>query len=194
MHLWIRGNNRLPCFVAEKDRHVYLKILADESRARSCDVHNYVLMSNNVHLLVTARELGATSRFMQVLNRRYCRYFNEEHGRTGTLWEGRFQSSLVMTEHYFFVLMRYIELNPVRAGIVAAPEEYRWSSHRENSSGAPSRFVTPHPLYLGIGRCESSRREAYRRLFDKPIEEETLARIRRCTARGDPLEPDDCGV
>lgn len=194
MHLWIRGNNRQPCFFTDKDRHVYLKALGEESRLRDCDVHGYVLMTNHIHLLATARAPGAISRFMQTLNRRYCHYVNAEHGRTGTLWEGRFNSSLVVTEHYFFVLMPYIELNPVRAGMVARPEDYRWSSHGENASGAPSRIVTPHPLYLELGRCEGSRRDAYLRLFERPVEEDTLAKVRRCINRGNPLAPDDSGV
>jgi len=194
MHLWIRGNNKQPCFFADKDRHVYLRCLVEEARARSCDIHTYVLMSNHVHLLASARGPGAISRFMQTLNRRYCRYVNEEHHRTGTLWEGRFNSSLVKTEHYFFTLMRYIESNPVRAGMVARAGDYRWSSHHENASGAPSQVVTPHRLYLELGRCESSRREAYLRLFDTPVDDDTLDKIRKCINRGDPLEPVDCGV
>jgi putative transposase len=194
MHLWIRGNNRQPCFLADKDRHVYLKCLVEEARSRECDVHNFVLMSNHVHLLATARRAGSISRFMQTLNRRYCRYVNEEHHRTGTLWEGRFNSSLVVTEHYFFTLMRYIELNPVRAGMVVRPGDYRWSSHRENASGAPSQFVTPHRLYLELGRCEASRREAYFRLFDAPLDDDTLETIRKCINRGGPLQPDGSGV
>jgi len=194
MHLWIRGNNKQPCFFADKDRHVYLKCMVEEAMARRCDVHNFVLMTNHVHMLASARVPGAISRFMQVLNRRYCRYVNEEHGRTGTLWERRFNSSLVMTEHYFFTLARYIEQNPVRAGMVARPEEYAWSSHRENACGAPSRTVTPHPAYLELGRCEASRRAAYLRLFDRPVDEDALSKIRKSICRGDPLAPDDSGV
>jgi putative transposase len=100
----------------------------------------------------------------------------------------------VVTEYYFFTLMRYIELNPVRAGMVALPGDYRWSSHRENASGAPSQFVTPHRLYLELGRCTASRREAYLRLFDTPVDDDALRKIRGCINRSDLIQPDDLGV
>ena len=150
-HLIVRGNNRLPCFIDDRDRNLYLSYLQEYSLANGCEIHAYVLMTNHVHLLATGREAMGVSRFMQVLNRRYARYFNKAHERTGTLYEGRFRSSLIQTERNFFAVMRYIELNPVRAGMVATPGEYRWSSHRENVGGAPRGLVTPHPLYDQLG-------------------------------------------
>ena len=114
-------------------------------------MHAYVLMTNHVHLLVTGREPRSISRFMQQLNRRYSRYFNKAHERTGTLYEGRFGSSHIESERYFFTVMRYIEINPVRAGMVRHPGDYPWSSHRQNACGAPNGLLTPHPLFIGLG-------------------------------------------
>jgi putative transposase len=178
-HVWIRGNNRLPCFFTDKDRHVYLGYVKEESAERSCDVHAYVLMTNHVHLLVTGRKEGALSRFMQLLNRRYCRYVNQAHERTGTLYEGRFNSSQVLTDHYFLALMRYIELNPVRAAMVPSPGDYRWSSHAQNATGSPAGFLVEHPVYTALGSNRFERSVAYRHLFDVALDEPTLARIRR---------------
>jgi len=177
-HLWVRGNNRQPCFVEDKDRFVYLDYLQESLVASKTEVHAYVLMTNHVHLLATGREPNSVSRFMQQLNRRYARYFNKAHSRTGTLYEGRYRSSLIETDRYFFTAMRYIECNPVEAGMVGHPEEYPWSSFRQNSCGSPGGVITPHPLYDGLGQCPADRRCAYRRLFELPEDAEALKAIR----------------
>ena len=117
---------------------------------------------------------------MQALGGRYVRYFNDRYERTGTLWEGRFRSSLVDSEHYFLVCSRYIENNPVRAGIVARAEEYRWSSHRCNAHGRRDALVTPHSIYLSLGDAVSRRRH-YRELFADPLSANTLHSIRQAT-------------
>jgi putative transposase len=177
-HLWVRGNNRLPCFLEDDDRLVYLNYLGESCVGSSTDLHAFVLMTNHVHLLATGREPGSISRFMQQLNRRYSRFFNKAHGRTGTLYERRFGSSHIQTEPYFFTTMRYIESNPVRAGMVLHPRDYQWSSYRQNASGLPNGLLTPHPLYGCLGRDVESRAQAYRALFDLPEDEETLKVIR----------------
>jgi putative transposase len=187
-HLVVRGNNRLPCFFNDQDRRVYLGYLGEYAVAQACEIHAYVLMTNHVHLLATAREAGAMSRFMQVLNRRYSRYANKAHGRTGTLYEGRFRSCLIETERYFLAVMRYIELNPVRAGMVAHPSEYQWSSYLWNSSGAPAGFLTPHPVYLGLSATREGRRKAYQSLFGSDMDDEDLENIRGSTAKCKPLK------
>ena len=174
----MRGNNRSPCFFSDQDRFVYLRYLEEAARATDCDLHAYVLMSNHVHLLVTGREAGAISRLMQSIGRRYARYINHVHGRTGTLFEGRFKSSLVESQRYFFTVMRYIELNPVRAGMVDHPGQYPWSSFRQNSSGAPGGLLSVHPEYDLLGRDREARRRAYLALFDLPMDDETLQEIR----------------
>jgi putative transposase len=191
LHLIQRGNDRQPCFRDDGDRASYLATLLHASERGRCDVHAYVLMTNHVHLLVTARDASAPSRMMQTLGREYVRYFNVRHGRTGTLWEGRFRSSLIDSERYFLQCSRYIETNPVRAGMAREPGAYRWSSFRSNADGWPDALVRRHPVYLALGRSASARREAYRALFETPLDASTLTAIRRATNGGRVLGFDD---
>ena len=177
-HLWARGNNRLPCFFRDQDRRIYLRYLAEAAADSESEVYAFVLMTNHVHLLATGRKGGAISRMMQSVGRRYARYVNDTHGRTGALYEGRYRSSLVQTEHYFFTCMRYIEENPVRARMVESPEQYAWSSFLQNALGEPRGWLTAHPEYLRLGKDVEERAAAYRALFSKPISDEDLAAIR----------------
>lgn len=177
-HVIQRGNNRLPCFLAEEDYVRYKEDLLDAAMQCECAIHAYVLMTNHVHLLVTGGTRGAVSRMMQRLGRRYVACFNASYRRTGTLWEGRYKSSLVDTERYLLTCYRYIELNPVRAAMVADPGEYRWSSYRRNALGKADRLVTPHRCYLSMGKDEEQRPAAYRTLFARAISDDELADIR----------------
>jgi len=191
LHLIQRGNDRLPCFHDDTDRAYYLATLLHASERARCDVHAYVLMTNHAHLRVTAREASAPARMMHALGSNYVRYFNERHGRTGTLWEGRYRSSLIDSERYFLECSRYVETNPVRAGMVNSPDEYRWSSFRSNADGWPDALVRRHPVYLALGRSGSARREAYRALFETPLEPRMVDTIRRTTNAGQVLGFDD---
>ncbi|HEX7981548.1 MAG TPA: transposase [Gemmatimonadaceae bacterium] len=191
LHVIQRGNNRTPCFVDDEDRERYLAALRHASDRARCAIHAYVLMSNHAHLLVTAADAFAPARMMQTLGRKYVRYFNERHGRTGTLWEGRYRSGLIDSERYFLHCSRYIEMNPVRAGIVNEPGAYRWSSFRSNAQGEFDALVHPHPVYLALARGSSARRDAYRALFDTPLDWTVLDAIRRATKRGVVLGVDD---
>jgi len=191
LHLIQRGNDRQRCFVDDEDRTSYLATLLRVSERAHCDVHAYVLMPNHVHLLVTAREASAPAMMMHALGTRYVRQFNARHERTGTLWEGRYRSSLIDSERYFLRCSRYIETNPVRAGMVSSPEEYRWSSFRTNAEGWPDALVRRHPVYLALGRSGFARREAYRALFEKPLGTPVLDAIRRATHQGGVLGFDD---
>jgi putative transposase len=166
LHLIQRGNNRSASFLDDEDREHYLAALLHASERARCAIHAYVLMPNHSHLLVTADDALAPARMMQSLGSKYVRYFNKRHGRTGTLWEGRYRSSLIDSERYFLQCSRYIETNPVRAGMVHEPGAYRWSSFRSNAEGEPDVLVRRHPVYLALGRWSSVRREAYRALFD----------------------------
>jgi len=130
---------------------------------------------------------------MQSLGRCYVRHFNERHGRTGTLWEGRYRSSLIDSERYFLQCSQYIETNPVRARLVLGPGEYRWSSFRSNAYGQADALVRRHAVYLALGRWESNRREAYRALFDAALELPMLDAIRRATNKGVVLGFDGSG-
>jgi putative transposase len=177
-HIIQRGNNRQPCFVDDDDRRRYLADLEEALHAHDVELHAWVLMSNHVHLLATPRRRGAVSGMMQVLGRRYVRWFNDRYERSGTLWEGRFRASLVETDVYLLACMRYIELNPVRAGMVGHPAEYRWSSFAANALGVADPIVTPHATYLALRATVSDRRVAYRRLCEQALSTETLAAIR----------------
>jgi putative transposase len=190
MHIVQRGNNRLPCFFSDLDRRLYLKCLAEASVARGCEIHAYVLMSNHVHLLITPRQQGAASAMLQDVGRRYVRNINSIHGRTGTLWEGRFKSSLVDSERYLLTCHRYIELNPVRAGIVQRPGDYPWSSHAHYADGAPNRLLTPHILFSELGTSASSRMSAFRAMFGDAITEKDLERLRTTLNKGRALGSD----
>jgi putative transposase len=130
----------------------------------ACQLYAYVLMTNHVHLLVTSPETGAISALMQAVGRRYVRYMNATYRRTGTLWEGRFKSSLVESERYVLTCMRYIELNPVRAGLVADPGAYPWSSYRHHAVGTPDRLLHDHAMYTALGATAEARCHAYQAL------------------------------
>jgi putative transposase len=189
VHAIQRGNNRNPTFTDRTDFDSYLRFLREGAHDTGCAIHAYVLMSNHVHLLVTPAVRGAVSDLMQRLGRRYVPWYNERHGRTGTLWEGRFRSALVTSESHLLACARYIELNPVRAGMVGAPEHYSWSSHAANAFGRVDPLVTPHPVLRALG---SPWQAAYRDLFAIPLLDETLAGIRAATAhrsrpRGKPV-------
>jgi putative transposase len=162
--------------------------VVDSARRRTgCSIHAYVLMTNHVHLLVTASNDTAISRMMQIVGRRYVRYFNDRYSRTGTLWEGRFRSTAIDSERYFFTCARYIELNPVRAGIVAHPRDYEWSSYRANAEAAAESLVEPHPLYAALGEDAIQRARFYAQLFADEEEGLAVDDLRRATNSGTPL-------
>lgn len=183
-HVIQRGNNRQVCFACEADFAAYAHWLEEASRKCQVAVHAWVFMTNHVHLLVTPEIEGGVSRMMQMLGRRYVRYFNTIYRRTGTLWEGRFKSCIVDAENYLLVCQRYIELNPVRAGMVTVPEDYRWSSYGVNGLGKPVKLWTPHPVYQELGATRSDRATAYREQFAGELDASVLNQIRRTTNQG----------
>jgi putative transposase len=131
-HLGCRGNNRQATFFAEDDYRFYLKALKDAADASQCAIHAYALMTNHVHLLVTAHTYNGLSRCMQVLGRRYVRYVNYGYRRSGTLWEGRYRSTVIDSDRYLLTCYRYLERNPVRANRVAHPSDYPWTSYHHH--------------------------------------------------------------
>ena len=165
LHLIQWGNNRGACFFAEDDYQFCLDHLGGSCKQYAVDLHAYVLMTNHVHLLMTPQEGAGPSRVMKHLGQRYVQYVNRTYRRSGTLWQGRFRSCLVGEEDYFLGCHRYIELNPVRAGMVVHPGEYRWSSYGHNAQGGETACIRPHPLYTGLGRDTRLHQEAYRELF-----------------------------
>jgi putative transposase len=189
LHIIQRGNNRGPCFAGTADFLVYLTLLRQYAAETACDVHAYVLMTNHVHLLLSTSNRTGPSVLMRRLGQHYVQYFNRRHGRSGTLWEGRFRSCLVDSQRYLLVCQRYIELNPVRARMVETPGAYPWSSYRANAFGADDPLVTPHLAYIGLGAHDVDRRAAYRNLFLEELSEQLLAEIRRTGNSNRPLGP-----
>ena len=147
-------------------------------------------MTNHVHLLLTPKANGSPARLMQSLGRRYVQYINRFYRRTGSLWEGRYKSSLVQAETYLLACYRYIELNPVRAEMVADPGQYRWSSYRVNGLGLPDARLAPHPLYLAQGSSAEERAQAYRALFRPHLDAEAATDIRQALQLGMPIGRD----
>ena len=190
LHIVQRGINREPCFFADEDYHCYRHWLEEAARDRDCAIHAYVLMTNHVHLLLTPAAAGSSSRLMQSLGRRYVQYVNRFYRRTGSLWEGRYKSSLVQAESYLLACQRYIELNPVRAGMVADPGQYRWSSYRANGLGQADSRLTHHSLFLALGRDYAARRAAYRSLFRPQLNAKAAAGIREALQLGMPVGND----
>jgi len=180
-HVIQRGNNRHVIFADEADYQFYRDTLVEACDRFGCRVHAYVQMTNHVHLLMTPDSEAGIGKVMQSLGRRYVRYFNYRYRRTGTLWEGRYKASLLDTEPYLLTCYRYIELNPVRAGVVSRPDEYRWSSYRCNALGEPDVLVTPHDLYLQLAEAAAQRRITYRALFRTALEGTAVAAIREAT-------------
>ena len=162
LHIVQRGNNRQAIFFAEDDYRFYLEALGQSARKTECQIHVYVLMTNHVHLLMTPQSKEGPSRLMQSVGRSYVRYVNATYGRSGTLWEGRFKSALVDSEECFLVCSRYVELNPVRAGMVERPGDYHWSSYRANALGFMDALISPHLLYRALGASLDERRCAYK--------------------------------
>ncbi len=181
-HVVQRGHNRQQIFCSDEDRRTYFAQLSEAADHYGMLIHAWVFMTNHVHLLVTPKEADSVSRSFQSLGRNYVRYFNDTHGRSGTLYEGRYKSCLVVGDRYLLACYRYVEMNPVRAGMVVRPEDYIWSSHCENAFSRDTGLVTPHATYLGLGPSISARCQAYQALFE--VAEDGIARsLRAATAK-----------
>ena len=177
-HLVQRGNDRQTCFRDGADYRLYLELLGVACKKHSCDIHAFVLMTNHVHILLTPNEPEGASLVFRDLGRDYVRRFNRRHGRTGTLWEGRFKSSLVDTDNYLLACCRYIEMNPIRARLVENPADYPWSSFHTNALGESSELIVPHALWQSLGYDDSTRRKAYLSLFDSALSAGQIQAIR----------------
>ncbi|WP_137917809.1 transposase [Hydrogenophaga sp. 2FB] len=163
-HIIQRGNNRQDIVKSDADREVLLDLLSENARKHQVALHAYVLMDNHFHLLLTPESAQGVPLMMQAVGRRYVRYFNDLHHRTGTLWEGRYKSTLVQTERYLLACMVYMDLNPVRAGIVVDPKNHPWSSHRHYIGQTADRRITPPSTYWALGNTPFAREAAYTEL------------------------------
>jgi putative transposase len=163
-HLIQRGNDRQAIVRDDADREKLLSLVAEYAASFNVAIHAYVLMDNHFHLLATPEYDDGVPKWMQAVGRSYVRYFNARHHRTGTLWEGRYKSNLIESERYLLACMVYVDLNPVRAGMVDLPGDFKWSSHRHCIGQVSDKLVTPHALFWGLGNTPFAREAAYREL------------------------------
>ena len=184
LHVVQRGINRSPCFFSGGDYQTYLRHLAVFSARFGCSVHAYCLMTNHVHLLLTPHAADACALLMKNLGQHYVQGVNHRLGRSGTLWEGRFYSCLVPSESYVLACYRYIELNPVRAGIVTKPTQYRWSSYGANAEGNVHDFLKPHAAYEGLAVETEGRLRTYTQLCEEGVPGLAMEEIRKATRVG----------
>jgi len=188
-HVITRGVDHQAVFFQEQDYVLYLESLHEAAVTHRCLVHAYILMTNHVHLLVTPERERSLPLLMQAMGRNYVQRLNARYKRTGTLWEGRYRAGLVQCDYYLLSCQRYIELNPVRAGMVPAPGEYPYSSYSHHALGLEDPLITPHACYLDLHADRSLRQQAYRALFRDTLSESLLTRIRKdtnsCSVIGD---------
>ena len=191
VHIVQRGHDRNSCFRGDADYLVYLSHLRHLLRRYACRLHAYCLMTNHVHLLMTPASAPSCGALMRDLGRCYVRYFNQRHKRRGTLWESRYWLCMAQSARYVMACYRYIELNPVRAGMVAAAERYAWSSHRTNAGLGVDESITQHAEYAALSADLANRTAAYRQLFDEELGEELTRSIREAIYAGYPLASDE---
>ncbi|MFY3386398.1 transposase [Paracidovorax sp. MALMAid1276] len=168
-HVIQRGNNRQPIFVDREDHELMLALLAENAQKHAVAVHAYVLMDNHFHLLATPSTADGLPQMMQAVGRRYVQTFNRRHGRTGTLWEGRYRCTVMEADRYLLPGMVYLDLNPVRAGVCERASDYPWSSHAHWRGLRNDRLLTPHPLYWSLGNTPFAREAAYASLVEAGI-------------------------
>jgi len=190
-HIIQRGNNRQAIFADKADYEAMLEMLERYAREAGVAVHAYVLMTNHFHLLATPATAEGIPEMMQAVGRRYVRHFNQRHGRSGTLWEGRYRSTLIQAERHLLACMVYIDLNPVRAGLVSDPADYPWSSHAHYLGRGSDKWLTPHPLYWELGNTPFARDAAYAELVRAGVGEQQQFALTDSALRGWALgEPD----
>ena len=184
LHIIQRGNNRAACFYNDDDCLFYPHHLGEFGRKFECAIHVYALMTNHVHLLLSPRKAAGASLLMKHLGQRYVQYVNKTYRRSGTLWEGRYRSTLIDSEAYFLTCSRYIEMNPMRAGLVDTPAAYPWSSYSHHAGLTHSLLITDHPLYWALGNTPFERQGAYLALFEDGLSPAQLTLIRDATNKG----------
>ncbi len=186
-HVIQRGNNRQPIFTTMADYRYFLQLLDENSKKFEVAIHAYVLMGNHFHLLVSPQAADGLPQMMQAVGRRYVRYFNDLQGRSGTLWEGRYRSTLIQTDRYLLTCMAYIDLNPVRAGLVADPKDYPWSSYGHYAGSRADKLIAPHPLFWSLGNTPFSREAAYAEMVRAGINADQQAVLTQSVLSGWPL-------
>jgi putative transposase len=190
VHVFQRGHNKEPVFFENKDYWVYLRFLKESAETCGCLIHAYVLMTNHVHLLVTPETSTAISSLFQSVGRHFVPYINKTYQLRGSLWEGRHKGNIIESEAYLLSCMRYIEMNPVRAGMVDHPAKYRWSSYAANAQGVDNAIIKVHEQYLVLGKTPEARQAGYRGFFEIKTDDNELEIIRASLYSGTPLGHD----
>jgi putative transposase len=183
-HVVQRGHNRQGIVQDDADRLQWKSLLRDAAVTHRVDVHAWLLLDDHFHLVLTPQTAEGLGRMMQSLARRHAAEFNRRHGRTGTLWEGRYRSTLIQTERYFLACMVYIDLNPVRAGMVTQAADFPWSSHAHYTGTRQDAWLTPHPLYWSLGNTPFARELAYAQLVQAGIEQSQQHALTSATLSG----------
>ena len=190
-HVIQRGNNRQPIFAVPTDYQALLDLLVESASRFGVALHSYVLMSNHFHVLATPEAANSLPLMMQAVGRSYVRLFNARQNRSGTLWEGRYRSTVIQTERYLLTCMAYIDLNPVRAGLVSEPQQYPWSSHGHYAGLRVDRLITPHAMYWELGNTPFAREAAYSEMVRSGIAHGDQAALTESTLHGWALGDDD---
>lgn len=183
-HVVQRGNDRQLIGKDEADHARLLELIGEYAAREKVAVHAYAVMPNHFHLLVTPSTRNGVSKMMQAVGRRYVQYFNRRHHRSGTLWEGRYRSTLLQAERYLLACMTYMDLNPVRAGLAAKAADYRWSSHGHYAGHHVDKRVTPHALYWQLGNTPFAREARYAELVGQGLSEVQRAELTDSMLKG----------
>jgi putative transposase len=177
-HIIKRGNNRSAVFSRADDYQQFLAFLREAASRCSTAVHAFALMTNHVHIIATPEDTASVPSMMKELGERYSRYFNAQYVRTGTPWDGRYRAFLLLDERYWLTCLRYVELNPVRAGMVTRAEDYEWSTYAAHAFGRRLDWLEPHPVFAGLGRSDTERAAVYQRLCADTISQDDVRRLR----------------
>jgi REP element-mobilizing transposase RayT len=183
-HVILRGLDQQPAFVDDQDYELFIDCLKAAARDHHLAVHAWVLMPGAVQLLVTPSDEASLPKAMQAVGRRYVAHFNRRYARRGTLWEGRYRATVIEGERFFLLASRVVELAPVRNGLVAAAEDYRWSSYRHHIGLTVDSLITDHPLYWALGNTPFERQRAYRELCEQPFDERETNQLMQATLKG----------
>jgi len=186
-HVIQTGNNNQPIFRETEDYQAFLGWLRTAAKNYKVAVHAYVLMPDHLHLLVTPADADGLGQMMQWIGRYYVPYFNQKYGRSGTLWNGRYKTSLIDAEQYFMSCSRYIEFNPVRNGMVARAEDYPWSSYPHHAGLRSDGLIVDHPKFWELGNTPFQREAAYIALAEPALSEDEISLISKALLKGWPL-------
>ncbi|MDY7577843.1 transposase [Herbaspirillum sp. RTI4] len=168
-HVIQKGHDEQAIFRDEEDFLMFLSRLREAARQFDVAVHAYVLMSTHLHLLLTPHDEQGLARMMQWVGRQYVPYFNRKYQRSGSLWQGRYRATVLEADAYLLLCSRYIELNPVRSGVVVTPEQYPWSSYLHHVGARPDAWMSDHALYWELGNTPFDREAAYRQLVEQGV-------------------------